>query len=812
MGDIVQSSSTLLTGKRSHKPRSIFDPSDSHVSKKQSKNKSVSTSRKTKSSPQTQVHNHQPTHSKGPSGPSKTVIQSKLQATERSQKFQLVKTGGGSLCDFNAGSYELFKRVLSQAFYSADGLILEGRQLQCQSSSPPQDTPHQYTSTIRVASQDVTTKEVAAYTINFYHSKCRILVNGKNESQFSHDLKLVIQNISRKQEYGSLPTDEQLNDAVRQILEADLQPAEQTSTPEPPSSDASQSDTASVSTGTPVSSKVSANDVNAITAPGQNQPQVIHVAQGVPSPTTPFQSLIPPVDDITNRLGSVSLDSSSPALNAVCKSCNRPAKSKCITCHVCNKAVHFNCEKIRDITTQQELLNKGRYTCKACTQIAPPVLNITNSAHVNTASTIASTGADDQLEQQSEQQTDEPTPIITFPDDEDDSGTADSPSSGNQATPAQQEQIGGPQTPNTGQNINNDVDERIKRCQSIEQDVRKREKALQSREDKLKIREHNMQNKQEDLAKAQAYIVQLEAKVKDLENSLRIARMSQPPPPAPSSSTTPTPGSPTILDYTKMMCQLSEQKMKTEMAELKLEISRRNPPMPPVPPMYPPFYPQPPVNVIHFPVMYPTAQQFQPQHQKRRGPPKARAQEHSTTTPAPNPRGNTPPATSHPTTQPANAPTVPIVTTGVTPAHTPKPGNTSTVPKMTTDVPLANPPNPGNAPIVSNPSPGVPLANNPIPGNAPTVPVVTTGVPLVNTPSPVAATTRATSLLGSPPRAVNHPPQTTTDASREVLQFNSPPVPIPQATTQPAVSTDFLTHPGLSNHPGWVQARGTPSQ
>ena len=201
-GEIMVQSSSSELGKRPPKPKQIFDPSPSGSQPRKPVN----------SKGNQRPNHHKPRPSNGKNlqqntaqsqnqvpVPSKAVVYSKLQATERTKKISLVTTDGGIVVEFNAGFYEIFKRLLFQAFTEADGLSLDGRAMQSQTSTP-QNAPHQYTSTIRVSSQDIITKDVASYTINFYHSKCKVLVNGKGESQFPQDLKLVVQNISRKQE------------------------------------------------------------------------------------------------------------------------------------------------------------------------------------------------------------------------------------------------------------------------------------------------------------------------------------------------------------------------------------------------------------------------------------------------------------------------------------------------------------------------------------------------------------------------------------------------------------------------------------
>ncbi len=775
-------------GKRSSKPKIIYDPSDN-----QAKTKSRTKVSKKKSS-QAKPSQGSTNPQNGPKGPSNSVIQSKIQATNRQEKVTLVSTGGGTVVSFNAGSYEILKRVLSDAFTQATGLTLEGRYIQSHSTK---ETPHQFTSSIQVSSQDITTFDVASYTINFYHSKCKIMVNGKDEGQFQSDLKLVLNNISRKQEYGTLPSDECMNDAIKCILEAELQTTEEGTSHLSQERSQERSDrsdnsggkvkNATISRAHPVSTEAPITSSLVCAPPSLSSGDVAEQS-------ATFQSHIPShVDDVTKRLELISLDHN---IQQLCKFCKRPAKTRCIMCQICNKMMHLKCDKITVKSIQDEILNRGTYRCKLCspgavaiaTSTLPsnPVLNDVNAIDTLADSQVTAVGHPDRQDNTSS------APIITFPDEEEGEEETeqavtyhDSRDNTRDTTPAGHEDAGsstasgGHQTPDSGQGVN-DLEERLKSCQSMEQDIRKRERQLQNREDKLKVREKTIQDRQEDLAKAQAYIVKLEGKIKDLESSLKIARMAQPQPSAPTVPP-PPPHNPyqtqpnfDPYEFTRQTCTTLEYKLKAEMNEKMYNMLMREPPR---------VHTQPPVTVIPmmFPMVHPYQQVYAPP--RRRGP---------------------------------NRPVVPPgapVSTGRPPVI-PMPGPPPQTPS--TSAPVA--PN-MVPPVISRPSPIPQVPVSPVisrPSPIPQVPV--SPVPVV---TPVSSTPLCAPVsIGPIPQPIVSPislPGSTTASTTFTTMTQVPvmaytaPLGVPTSSQQPLstqaplpVQSPFLNRPGLSHHPKWM--------
>ncbi len=60
------------------------------------------------------------------------------------------------------------------------------------------------------------------YTINLYHSTCRILANGRNPEQFYTDFKDIVFYIRSEQQAGRIPLDDNVNEVLRQYLEEHL--------------------------------------------------------------------------------------------------------------------------------------------------------------------------------------------------------------------------------------------------------------------------------------------------------------------------------------------------------------------------------------------------------------------------------------------------------------------------------------------------------------------------------------------------------------------------------------------------------------
>ncbi len=820
---LVQSSPPMDLGKRTKKSPVIFDPSDHHNDNKRrtkvnpaSKGKDPKGKGPQKDPKKSKVKASQPENPQAtPSGPSKAVIQSKLQAANRQENVSLIPTSGGIVVSFSAGSYELFKRIFTDAFIHAAGLTLENRYIQAQSSV--NEHAAQYTSTIRVSSQDVVSLESANYTINFFHSKCKILVNGKDETRFPHDLKLVLNNISRKQEYGTYPSDECLNDAIRDILESRLHQSDE-STAEPPTlpDEVTGQTTTVVDGNVSISPNVQAEQS---VMPTPNQP----VSQSMSSPVQPdlFQSQIPAVDHITDRLHLIALDQSSQAQSNNCKICNKPAKTKCIRCQLCKAMIHLRCEKITHKETQNKILESGNYLCKACSSGAAnfanavrPINAVTN-AHSNTIAVLEGNQAAPVASLNPVASTNLSTPegsqpIVTFPDDEeeidnhityqDSRACRRDPVMTASSAAASDSTSGSQQAPETGQG-NSEVDDRLRLCQNMEQDLRKRERALQNKEDRLKIREQCILDKQEDLSKAHAYIVKLEGRIKDLENSLKIARMTQPQPtPTMGQSHVPCQTQPVTnsdpFEFTRNACEMLEYKMRAEMAEKMLNFATREPFR-----NYHP--PQTPVTVIPmvFPATYPQQVYAPP---RRRGSQKYAA-------------------------GPTNRPNGPPVPPGVPPV-----------------IPMGPPPGP-QPPLVSSPLVTSPLVSSPL-VSSPLVssPLVTSGPPLLTTSSMCTPIVPGRPLFQSVPPVptVSHPIHTTPPVlpTQSTVPSMGPmhSVPVPITTTgpnsgatattmmsrppivtatasqgthpqPPHPSQHFLGLPGLSNHPSWPPTRSQSS-
>ena len=146
-------------------------------------------------------------------GPKSRAIRSKLKSANRQHHIVMEETGGGTVVTLQAGIFEIFKALLLM-FYKNPGTVLEGRAFKLGS---PRDDNITHTTSIPVFSND------QAYTVNLYHSQSKILANGRNHAQFAQDFNLLINFIRSQQVIGGIPVDAEVNEVLKQHLEAKLE-------------------------------------------------------------------------------------------------------------------------------------------------------------------------------------------------------------------------------------------------------------------------------------------------------------------------------------------------------------------------------------------------------------------------------------------------------------------------------------------------------------------------------------------------------------------------------------------------------------
>ncbi len=144
--------------------------------------------------------------------PKDSVVKNKLKATQRGEKIQIKPTDGGHVVTLQAGTYEVFKKVLCSMYQSRQQTIC-GRPVVF---GTPQENIIAHSTTIQMQSDG------RQYTINLYHSTCRILANGKNPEQFYKDFIDIISFIRSGQQAGHIPVDDSVNEVLRRYLEEHL--------------------------------------------------------------------------------------------------------------------------------------------------------------------------------------------------------------------------------------------------------------------------------------------------------------------------------------------------------------------------------------------------------------------------------------------------------------------------------------------------------------------------------------------------------------------------------------------------------------
>ncbi len=144
--------------------------------------------------------------------PKPKAIRSKLKSAHRENHIIVDETDGGTVVTLQAGLFEIFKRVILM-FYQKPGTVLGGRAFKF---GTPREDNVTHTTSILVHSDD------QLYTMNFYHSQSKLLVNGRNHAQFRYDFTLFIHFIRSQQAVGGIPIDAEVNEILRLHLEATL--------------------------------------------------------------------------------------------------------------------------------------------------------------------------------------------------------------------------------------------------------------------------------------------------------------------------------------------------------------------------------------------------------------------------------------------------------------------------------------------------------------------------------------------------------------------------------------------------------------
>ncbi len=471
----ISHSSSPLPAKRSTRGVSApkFDPS---------KTPTVSTRRKGR--PRTNVN---PSATKTKKGPKSNAIRNKVKATERQENIHVEDTDGGTVITMQAGTYEVFKKVLCTMYKSTQQTIC-GRQI---NFGTPFENTVAHTTTIRMQSNG------GSYTLNLYHSQCRILANGPNTDQFYQDFTDIICFIRSQQKIGNIPIDDHVNEVLRQYLEEHLEEVESLDSAQASAGAIVHQDHSQVSSGENQNSLVKSTTNQVVkSAPKQNGPIVI--------------------EDLANVIKSPT-----PSASAE----NSQATSLA-------SAIASGSDATPDATTiQPPQQTAGKIsTPTPPTQPSQPPLgpNAPTLSGEATGSQVTSPLVSPRLHI--------PAPMGTHQLENGDSGIDQSRGEENQGKQSND----APQRNRRGGTRKKPEDEMTP--EQFQAHLKRREAALAKKEEAIKLQAATQEQLQRDYANSRAHILMLEDRIKELENDKRLLqqKLAAMPRPDESSTTTPT--------------------------------------------------------------------------------------------------------------------------------------------------------------------------------------------------------------------------------------------------------------------------------
>ena len=448
----------------------------------------------------------------------------------------LEETEGGIVLTLQAGIFEIFKAVLLM-FYSNPGTVLEGRAFKL---STPRENSVTHTTSMQVQSND------QVYTVNLYHSQSRILVNGRNHTQFAQDFNIIVDFIRSQQAIGGIPVDAQVNEILKQHLEARLEETVDGDTQDTRQETTSVHTTASC--GNKTSSEVRAHgkfrlegvsnnankewedDAASKIVPDSGKPLAIQTSS---STSTSKNSLITckdkksncVIEDLTNVIQSVSLPSVSP---------NEHTQA-----HIPHRRAILQPPGNSQHQPREEELSVQLTEDGPATQDM-----VVEAPQQNLEPTTSSQAVPDPAQNKGET-TDQGTNKRSMQNKEDSTpaGSAFSvnahrvqlpPSSTIDLSDPKSEQAEIKHAPLAITDRCSDKEEitegnRRRRGNKPEQEkpldaaeLRRREKSLNKKEEAVKVREKRTEQVEKDLAEARAYIIVLEARLKDEKESNRV--------------------------------------------------------------------------------------------------------------------------------------------------------------------------------------------------------------------------------------------------------------------------------------------------
>ena len=413
----------------------------------------------------------------------------------------VTSTGGGTKFELNTAGYSILRKEIYDLLLNDHTGIYS-----CEIDKSCDENNQEYMAVIKV--KKAYNDQSIHYTINLWHTKSKILVNGAGEGHFcSHDLLLLYNRIDAKQACGEIPSEEMLNNAIIECLA----PIAQTQI--------NKSDT-----------KVSNTKHRRGKSKSPNK--------NIPSSGAPSLCVI------------------------LCPKCNKNCVTRYIICKSGNHRIHYRCAKL---TTHLEIARAEEQNSFSCSfHLQTPkcptqaisntdisvIKTISHNSNSNTAPPIPAT-----LPQASQHSSTQP--IVTDVDDAIVSTTSGDPSPAegpiiddvteeNSSTSSQHVQSSGLKiVPNSNNELVIQSSSSVQNKHSVTnaatasnskslnssdldnqwKELRQKQKDLRKWEEELKLREQQVSDYETQLAHARSIAIQYEAEIRELKESVRILKI-----------------------------------------------------------------------------------------------------------------------------------------------------------------------------------------------------------------------------------------------------------------------------------------------
>ena len=146
-----------------------------------------------------------------------TSLKKKLECARREENVRIEETEGGTRIYFQAGAWEVFRAAISEYYRT-----FSVRGFKCEFERHTDSKQNVQGEIIKVIPTTEAKVKSGGYTINIYHTKCSILVNGKGYEKFRKtDLTKIQKEIVNAKNNG-LVDPVSLNNAIKEALEQAL--------------------------------------------------------------------------------------------------------------------------------------------------------------------------------------------------------------------------------------------------------------------------------------------------------------------------------------------------------------------------------------------------------------------------------------------------------------------------------------------------------------------------------------------------------------------------------------------------------------